>query len=343
MDVLKGCPGAAHFLWWLRAWTPCTPPTSELEAEHVALSDGLSIETPLPGFHMVRTTERAVGRVLGWRTSRFGYQVVTYQGADGRTYDLVADLDPVTGRLAHPAVMPSINGIDLSIQGLGELGAADVARLHGLFEAAYTAADHNYLDWRFASLNTVITAWSGQSAVGFSAYAIGEVDLPCVGHRTFSDGGITCIHPSAQGRSIGLAFGTSWRLFDGVRPELALNHFATPVTLHAMLRVGSYQWPGNDISTVATALTAATPCQRAVGAEVARRAGAISYDATRWVLRTGHPAGETTTKPTGLDPLYTKIFEALDRTKGDTLLGVFWTVEPPAVWFDSGPGRGDYA
>lgn len=335
MRELRGCPGAEHFCWWLRAWAPdATDDLRDEAGEHVELAAKATIGSLFPGFDTVAATGSAVRRLVGWRTSRFGHQVVTYEAVDGSRYDLIADINPDTGMLAHPTSMRSVGGTDLEVRDLADLDGVETGRLHRLFESAYRGADHGFLDRRLASLTTVCVAWADTTPVGFCATTgIDAADLPCVGRRTFTDGGITCIDPAAQRTGLGLAFGRQLsRTWDGDWPEITVNHFATPVSFHALLRVRSWAWPGNDIRQVTVALATPTHSQRLVGAAFAERGGATAYQADRWVIRTGQPAGETTTVATGLDPLYTQLFNRVDRAKGETLLGTFWADQPPAAW-----------
>ena len=84
---------------------------------------------------------------------------------------------------------------------------------------------------------------------------------------------------------------------------------------------------------MASSLANPTSCQRAVGAALAELGGATSYDADNWVMRTGQPAGASTTVPHDLHPEYAKLFAPVDRTRGDALLVVFWYNNPPPEWW----------
>jgi hypothetical protein len=108
---LDGCPGAEHFAWWLAAcWEGAAKTDLASVPEHLTLGDeGPSPEGFVDRFQDVATGDEAIVELIEWRTSRFGDQVVTYRSRNDRRYDLVASLDPTTGRLLGARSMRSAN------------------------------------------------------------------------------------------------------------------------------------------------------------------------------------------------------------------------------------------
>ena len=332
--MLAGCPGGDHFAWWLDAWRPGTVFAPAELLLHVIADVDRVIEADFE-FGQVAAGSRAVAEVAGWRVTRFSETVVTYRALDGRRYDLVAEVDGATGRLVRPRAMRSANGADLCRRPIAELTAKELAGIHEVFGAAYRDANHEWLDRRLRGLDGIGIGWRDEAMVGFVASSSArDVELPVIGHRRVTDGGITCIHPFAQGTGLANALGQAMiRSRPGGDPDIVVNHYATPVTLRAMFHIGHYTWPGNNIREAAAALASPAPCQRRVGAALAEQGGATAYDAEHWVLRGGQPAGDSVTDPVDLEPEYLQLFDHVDRSRGETLLGVFWITPPPPEWW----------
>jgi hypothetical protein len=283
----------------------------------------------------VRTSPQAVVEVVGWRTSAFGTQVVTYRAADSRLYDLVTRFDDTSGVIADFRTMRSANGADIGAQPIAELTDSEWEAVKACFVHAVRSADVGYLDRRFADLTTIGLAWRDGRLLGFSAVGMREADLPFIGHRSFLDCGLTCVDPNAQEAGISNAVGTiamQYAPFE-LPNEFALLNFATPVMLRAAFRFGRSSWPGTTIAEVAAAMASPTATQRAVGQAIADLYGASSYDADHWVMRASQPFGESGADPHDLEPEYADLFRHVDRGAGDTLLGTFWWSDPPPAWW----------
>jgi hypothetical protein len=333
-EVLDGCPAGEHFGWWLNAWRRGSNVAPSELARHLEVTSDRVTDADFE-FGQVAAGGRAVAEVLGWRSTRFGSMVVTYRGDDGRLYDLVAEVDGVTGRLVRPRAMRSANGAEISVRPCADLSSDERAEIHDVFAEAYRDADHGWLDRRLDGLGSVGVGWRDGRIAGFVASSAAQkIELPLIGEQRVTDGGVTCIRPNAQGTGLANAIGQEMiRTRPGGDPDIVVNHYATPVTLRAMFHIGRYQWPGNNIHEAAATLATPTHSQRLVGAALAQRGGAIDYDADHWVLRGGQPAGESVTDPVDLEAEYDQLFRHIDRSRGDTLLGVFWITQPPPQWW----------
>jgi hypothetical protein len=333
---LDGCPGTEHLVWLLTQWTPGAASVDPASiGDHFSLVDAPPPEALAAWWHQMATSNAAVAEVLGWRSSRFGQQVVTYRALDGRDYDYVSTVEPGTGRLVGSSPTRSANGVDIGATPVAALTDEDRAAVHVVFGTAFRDADHDALDDRLGKLQTVALGWRDTDLLGFAAVGMREADLPVIGHRSFLDCGITCVDPAVRNRGLSNAIGSEAMRADprDLPNEFALLHFATPVTLRAAFRFGRSTWPGTTIAEVAAALESPTSCQRAVGAALAELSGATEYDAEHWVLRAGRPMGDSTADPTDLEPEYAQLFTHVDPRRGDALLGVFWWIDPPSEWW----------
>lgn len=335
--VLDGCPGAEHFAWWLAS---CWEGASRIDlvsvGEHLALGDeGPPPEWLVDRFQDVATGDEAIVELIGWRTSRFGDQIVTYRSRDDRRYDLVASIDPATGRLLGGRPMRSANGVDIGAKPVAELTPHEWAGVHQVFEASFRDADPGFVERRVRQLPTIAMGWRDDEMLGFSAVGVLQADMGPIGIHSYFDSGLLCIDPSAHNLGLSNAIGSlAIQATPGMNlPQFTLYHFATPVTLRASFRFGRVTWPGNTIQEVALAMASPTSCQKEVGSMMAELAGARSYDADHWVIHSAHPAGETTAVPADLEPEYAQLFAHVDTKQGDTLLGMFWWEEPPEHWF----------
>jgi hypothetical protein len=334
---LAGCPGAAHFAWWLAScWEGAATIDLASVREHLAPADnGPPPEWFVDRFQDVATGDDAIVELIGWRTSRLGDQIVTYRSRDDRRYDLVAFIDPPTGRMLGGRTMRSANGVDIGAKPVAELTPSEWVGVHKVFEASYRNADHDFVERRVRQLSTIAMGWRADEMLGFSAVGVLQADMGPIGSHSYFDGGLLCIDPSAHNLGLSNAIGSlAIRATPDMNlPEFTLFHFATPVTLRAAFRFGRVTWPGNTINEVAAALASPTSCQKEVGSVMAKLAGAKSYDADHWVIHSAHPAGETTAVPADLEPDYAQLFAHVDARKGDTLLGIFWWEDPPEAWF----------
>jgi hypothetical protein len=75
-----------------------------------------------------------------------------------------------------------------------------------------------------------------------------------------------------------------------------------------------------------------TPWQQAVGRAIADAYGVVHFDADTFVCSgrgrpIGHPMMDIEATPEEW-----KLFERIDRSRGESLLGMSWIREPPAGW-----------
>ena len=211
-----------------------------------------------------------------------------------------------------------------------DLSDRDRSAIHDLFDVVYREADHDYLADQLVTLGTVAIAKIDGEIVGFFVSGQREIDLPVLGPTTVSLHGLACTHPSARRRRIMQALSaTMWMSSPGNR--LGASRLATPATLKgAAASAQLMAWPSGDDPFVL--YRASTATQRAIAHAVADAHGAHDFDERHFVcIGRGRPIGEPVIDVDADDEFW-RLFDAVDRSRGDTLLWLDWTLPPPASW-----------
>lgn len=333
--AIEGCPGEDLVAWLLGSMVPGAPVVTDAELDARCAfppgTDGLHMRTQL---HERAQAGGGLDAVLGWRLRHmWQLPVVTCRFLDGHSYDLVYGIDRATDRLTGFRLCRSLGDIEISMQHPNATTPDERSAVLGLFERSFGDADPRHLLPQFERMNEMLVMRDAEQLIGFGFSRTEQLSLPVLGPTWIGSSGTVCVDPAY--RRLGLADGATMMTNVALRPDpsMLIFHFATPVTIHAALRNLDAPWPGRDVHEMEAAYAAPTATQRAVGEFLADDAGASGYDADNWVLiGDGHPSGHAV-EPDRLDPAYGRLFAPVDRTRGDTLLGPFWLVEPPEAWF----------
>jgi len=205
--------------------------------------------------------------------------------------------------------------------------AEDFAGVIGLFEANYREANVSYLEKSLAKLRFLAVA---EAATGVLAgFALGEsrvIDLPGLPAQAVRLAGLCCIGMEHRRKHL---FGTLENLALNAEPlspaerTLSTGRMAHPVSFRGMARNPTVV-PRRDVTP--------TAWQQEVGSAIAEAYGTPAFDPATFVCKgTGVPIGfpvidiEST-------PEEWELFAPVDRTKGDSLLGISWLPTAPPGW-----------
>ncbi len=200
------------------------------------------------------------------------------------------------------------------------------ARVFALFRTAYRAADEAYLEASLGKLRFIATATSAGELAGFALGEMRILDLPRLPRQPVALAGICCIAP--RFRRLGLFRELELQAFraSGIDPGprvLSCGRMAHPASFRTMT------WSPTHVPKRGIPPTA---WQREVGAAIARAYGAAHFDPETFVCAgSGAPIGYPVIDM-AVEPEEWEVFAAVDRDRGDSLLGLCWVPDAPAGW-----------
>ena len=224
-----------------------------------------------------------------------------------------------------------IEGISIDVKATAELTDAERSGLHRVFDDAYVDGDHGYLEDQLANLASIAIASSTEdevgSVVGFALSDARVVDLPRLPQQVLRTAGLSCVLSSHKRKGISSRLESMAMAFGEAPPAvhtLLACRFAHAAGLHGVRRrVELVPRPGR----------VATAWQREVAEAVAAVLGVTSFDRDTFVCHgPGRPVGKNVID-LDVPAEEAALFAPVDRTRGDTLLAIWWTTPPPA-WND---------
>ena len=216
---------------------------------------------------------------------------------------------------------------DIRVYHSDQLPEQELSQVHQLFGNIYWDANHDYLDKSLRTLNHVSTARKDGTFVGFALGDCLQTTLPGMPDlQTVTLGGIGCIAPEYRrqrlfGHLEQLATGASGVRKEGTR-ALSCGRMAHPASFQSM---------SQNPSVVPKYKVPTTKWQREIGLRIAELYQ-VNLDPETFVVQgDGTPIGYPNIKIDVPDSSW-RIFENVDRDKGDSLLGIAWLPDSPAEW-----------
>jgi hypothetical protein len=203
----------------------------------------------------------------------------------------------------------------------------DLEQVHQLFDLSYSQANHAYLEKSFTKLRYIALATVERTLVGFAVADAVETLLPrLVDPQIVTLAGICCV--DANYRRVGLfkeleilAAGASGILHSGKR-VLMCGRMAHPVSFRTMRGFPSV------IPKMGAPLS---DWHKETGLRVAELYGATLDPETLVVMGDGTPIGYPNIDYEVADEEWLP-FRAVNRDRGDALLGIFWFPDAPEGW-----------
>jgi len=206
------------------------------------------------------------------------------------------------------------------------LTSDDVELIMTLFEANYREANRGSLERSLGKLKyPPIADHAGEPA----AFALGEarvMDLPRLPRQLVTLAGICCVSPQFRRRGLfGEVEMRSIRASD-IPPAdrfLACGRMAHPASFHVMSR--------NPVVVPKPGIVP-TEWHQAVGIAIAEAYGVPEFDPLTFVCKgTGMPIGYPI-MDIDATPEEWEMFRCVDRSRGDSLLGISWAPDAPDGW-----------
>jgi hypothetical protein len=217
----------------------------------------------------------------------------------------------------------------LSVRPSSMLSAADAERVRDVFAENYREANLGYLDKSLHGLAFVAMAETGDGVL--AGFALGEarrLELPRLGVQEVRLAGLCCVSPGFRRRGL---FGKLEGMAIGARP---LPRAERALSAGRMAHPASFRGMAANPSSVPRRGRARTLWQREVGVAVAEAYGVPAFDPETFVVSgTGVPIGFPVIDIEAAPEEWT-LFGPVDRSKGDSLLGIAWNPAPPPGWLD---------
>ncbi len=273
----------------------------------------------------------SVGEVV----ERAGEVLVRSEHADGTRREWTFQVDG-DGRIVAVSAGRPVDGVDFSTGSPADLSATERTALQELFATAYTAPDPDYLDHQLGVMSCLAVARRDSEIVGVALQGAATVTTATLGAVRLQLPGLVCVNPREHRTGVGQGMGNrvTWLNLSTNGPsDVAAPRFATPASLAmAMKGQGQFVWPPADEPFAL--YDHPTASQIALAHEAARAHGNAGYDpATGACLGLGRPIGSPNVEPDVPEEYHTR-FDKIDRERGDSLLYLRWTVEPPRAWLE---------
>ena len=222
---------------------------------------------------------------------------------------------------------PGIDDIQTRVIRTDALRKDDLKMVHRLFDLSYRQANHSYLEKSFSRLKHIAMATDGSTPVGFAVADTIETDLPrMTGLQTVTLAGICCVASDYRrmglfGKLEGLAGSASGISRAGKR-NLVCGRMAHPAGFRTISRspavIPKYGIPLSD-------------WQKEVGLKVAGLYGVNLDPETMVVIGAGVPIGYPIIEQEVTEEEWLP-FRAVNRDRGDSLLGITWQPDAPEGW-----------
>jgi len=220
---------------------------------------------------------------------------------------------------------PDLTGITITDTPTADLTGDDRKTMFALFDIAYRQANHAYLEKSFANLRYAAIAMHGDTPAGFSLGDIRVMDLPRLPQQEVIFAGICCIDPRFRRRGLFGALERAAIIAAGIVPRgrtLSAGRMAHPVSFRVM----------NPETRIPRTGIGPSPWQQAVGQAIADAYGVPHFDPNTFVCHgTGEPIGYPDIEM-DVEPEEWRIFEHVNRDRGDSLLGLTWAPDVPEGW-----------
>ncbi|MEX2225990.1 MAG: hypothetical protein WEB52_06030 [Dehalococcoidia bacterium] len=209
-----------------------------------------------------------------------------------------------------------------------DLVAADIDVIMALFEANYREANRAYLERSLGKLKYTTIATHARTP---AAFALGEarvIDLPRLPAQIVTLAGICCVSPRFRRR--GLFAEVEARSIRA--SDVALPPGRRFLTCGRMAHPASFRLMARNPAVVPRPGAAPTEWHQAVGIAIAGAYGVPEFDAQTFVCKgTGVPIGYPVME-VDATPEEWEMFRYVDRSRGDSLLGIAWAPDAPEGW-----------
>ncbi len=203
----------------------------------------------------------------------------------------------------------------------------DLDMVHRLFDQSYRQANHSYLEKSLSKLRYIAIAMVGTTPVGFAVADTIKTEIPRLTEpQIVTLAGICCISPNYRRMGLfrkleGLATGAS-----GIsQPE------TRALVCGRMAHPASFRIISQSLAVIPKYGVPLSDWQKEVGLRVAELYGVNLDPETMVVIGTGVPIGYPIIEQEVTEEEWLP-FRAVNRDRGDSLLGITWQPDAPEGW-----------
>lgn len=225
---------------------------------------------------------------------------------------------------ASPDGSPPFPELALGVSPTRNLSPAHERKVLALFERSYREADLEYLHESMHRLRNVALAFRGDELVGFALSENRLLDLPRLPGQVVFLAGLACVAPELRRRGLLLELSRlGFTTGSAAPPGLSCGRMAHPASFRRMR--------GNP-SVVPRPGVRPTPWQQEVGQAIADAYGVRRFQPDTFVCSgRGRPIGYPVIEIEAT-PEEWELFRAVDRDRGESLLGIAWAADRPPGW-----------
>ncbi len=220
-----------------------------------------------------------------------------------------------------------ISDIDTRVIRTDALKKDDLDMVHRLFDLSYRQANHSYLEKSFSRLRYIALATSGNAPVGFAVADTIETNLPRMTEpQIVTLAGICCV--ASDYRRMGL-----FRKLEGLAAGASgISRSETHVLVCGrMAHPASFRTISQSPAVIPKYGVPLSDWQKEVGLRVAGLYGVNLDPETMVVIGDGVPIGYPIIKQEVTEQEWLP-FKAVNRDRGDSLLGITWSPDAPEGW-----------
>ena len=218
--------------------------------------------------------------------------------------------------------------IQITTHSVHDLTEDRISQILALFDATYADANHSYLFSSFEVMGWIALAVHDSSLAGFAIADVKFVDLPRMhGLHPVAASGIGCIDESFRRMGLFSRLAKAAVLASGKLPVnsryLNCGRTAHPVSYKFLSSIGAGGIPELDRPL--------SPWHLEMVERIAALYGVEVYPGTCVVIGKGVPIGYPRIDVVVTD-IERKMFENVDRDKGEALMAMSWIPDAPSGW-----------
>ena len=218
--------------------------------------------------------------------------------------------------------------IQITTHSVHDLTEDRISQILALFDATYADANHSYLFSSFEVMGWIALAVHDSSLAGFAIADVKFVDLPRMhGLHPVATSGIGCIDENFRRMGLFSRLAKAAVLASGKLPVnsryLNCGRTAHPVSYKFLSSIGAGGIPELDRPL--------SPWHLEMVERIAALYGVEVYPGTCVVIGKGVPIGYPRIDVVATD-IERKMFENVDRDKGEALMAMSWIPDAPSGW-----------
>jgi hypothetical protein len=279
-----------------------------------------------------QTSPMAVNRIAAATLVNPHRARVEFEAVSGQSWVLDLRIDPTSNLIDEIEIRRPVDrpDVEIDVVATASIDAQTRAALHAVADASMSDVDHGRLDLSLTELGLAAVARVGERVIGFHLADARRVDLPGLPDQAVKIGGLACVRPGDRRRS--LAGSMADAIWSRIRRDGWVSQLEPILLVSRYAHAASWKMATGSPGLVPRPGVAISDWQRGVGRAAAAALGVDAFDDATFVcVGSGRPFGNAELVIEA-SPAELALFDAVDRTRGDTLLALAWWPAPPNGW-----------